>query len=84
MAARDDHGRRDELAHVALDLVALHAVGRRQHRKAQDVGVPTGGGLDVGDANGAVGQPGQHAVSVRRVCRDAIGCVPAMGWLASD
>ena len=33
----DDHGRRDELAHVELDLCTLHGVGRRQHLQTQDL-----------------------------------------------
>jgi hypothetical protein len=35
--SRDDHGRRDELAHVLLDLWTTHGVRRRQHLQAQDL-----------------------------------------------
>ena len=79
IAAVHDDRRRDELAHVALDLLALHAVRRRQHRETEDVGIPAGGGLDVGHADGGVGESGQHAVSVRvrRVTGGRAGSAPA-------
>ena len=40
--------------------------------EAEDVGIPAGGRLDVGDADGGVGQSGQHRVSTgsRRIGAD--------------
>ncbi len=55
------HDRRgEELAHVAGDRVAVHAVRRRQDDEAQDVAVPGNGGIDVGNVQRGVRQTADH------------------------
>ena len=56
----DDHGRRQELAHVARDRVALHAVGRREDGEPEHIAVPRDRGVDIGDVKRGVREPGDH------------------------
>src|SRR5947209_217118 len=57
---RDRSG--NELAHVPLDVVALHQDRRPDHREAEHRLVPAHGLFHVRDANGGVGQADQHQV----------------------
>jgi len=61
----DGHGARDQLAHVALDGVALDAVRRREDRETEHGLVPRRRGLDVGDAHTRVSDPGDHPTDRR-------------------
>ncbi len=70
-----DHGRRHELAHVALDGVALHAIRRRQKAKTENLGVPTHRLVHIGNADGGVGDSGEHSETVGAACH---AMLPAM------
>ena len=51
---------------------ALHPVRRRQHTETEDLEYHADGRLHVGDADGGVGEAGQHRLSVGRGCGTAL------------
>ena len=58
-----DRGR-NQLAHVLFDLRSGHLIGRREHPEPEDVRIPPGRLLDVGNADGHVGESSEHPESV--------------------
>jgi hypothetical protein len=59
------HGARDQLAHVALDVVALDEVRRREDGETEDGLVPSHRSLDVGHTHSRVRDPGDHPADAR-------------------